>query len=108
MPHLGATGRKAIATASQQFLNHATLLLEALRSIETQIQLQDTYNHTKTYLEFPDGPGSPRVWLKGCLGLFNYINLDNITGFDVVVILQADTTLVIIADLFDVIFKTTQ
>jgi hypothetical protein len=47
MSHLCAAGRKAISTASQQFLNHAAFLLEALRSIQAQIQLQYTDDHIK-------------------------------------------------------------
>ena len=98
MSHLCATGRKAIATASQKFLNHATLLLEALWPIQTQIQLQYADNHIKQ-----------TIWqLKGCLGLFNHINLDNITGLNVVVVLQPDTTLIIIADFLNIIFEATQ
>jgi len=42
---LGTAGRKAITTACQQLLNHAALLLEILRPMQTHIHLQYPNHH---------------------------------------------------------------
>jgi len=97
MADLGTTGREMISATGQNFLNHTTLLLEVLWCMQAQINLQDSNNH---------GEGTCR--LKGGFLFLDLVHFYDITGLDIVVILEPDTALVVDTDFLDVILETTQ
>ncbi len=102
----GTADRKAVAAASQQFLQHAALLLEVLRPVQAKIQLQYTDHHLRNSPVRPDCARS--AGLQGRFEFLDLIGLDDVTGLDVVVILQANAALVVGGDFFDIILETTQ
>ena len=97
MADLGTTGREVISTPGQYFLNDPALLLEILWCMQAQVNLQNSNHHHQTICT-----------LKGGLLFLDLVHFDDITGLYIVVILKADTALVVDADFLDIILETPQ
>ncbi len=97
MADLGTTGRETISAAGQDLLRDAALLLQVLWCMQAQINLQDSNHHIENIYR-----------LKDCFLFLDLIYLDDITGLYIVVMLKADTTLIVRPDFLDVILETAQ